>query len=552
MIGKTARILVSMALFIVAFFVTLRLGTWCEGILLRTGFNLSDLLFSEGICHCLMVIFCILASGIVALLYYIKTEPSNADYSVSSILSTVYADYYGAPISSMNDLIKRNFGEEEYAGKAEDIEEFMENIQGQIQQINKFINDDRKQEILFIDGAWGSGKTSLLFLALDESRKTNTDKKNYFIYESAFKYVKGLKEFSHDLLYSVKTIVEREDCMIGGYVWEELLANIIESERSSFAKILKNRNKEWVLTTELIRKINDGYRAGCDFSITIIIDDIDRLHGEQILEILSLMSTLRKLYFIKIIILADRGIIIKSLEKANVVESRRFIEKYLPSPVSLRVGSGYELADNIFMARIRRSGNNLSDIDYGDPAFAAVMIRVIANRLSSLTDGSREKTYWLFPYAKEELRFPEGISEQAKIILNIPKILYDKKIINHGVASPEYDYDDTRDDYVVVSRFQDIILRLKENKNKSRGKKNYTYVRHFFDEKVYTDIIEKGLSEAFFSFWDDMGITVRDVMDAIRNVQLSDLSSNKAEQFAQVFNQLFDEDDMIRFYDEKK
>ena len=468
-------------------------------------------------------VFCIL-SLFVSYLFIRYKCGLRKFYSYKYLISCMSQSYYGAPASTKDELVKRILGFD-YRTNYSDISEL-----GDIEQIIKdsyfpilaFLQKScDEQEILFVDSPWGSGKTTNLLLAINNA---NTPE-NRYIYESAFKYSNNITEFNNDIVLALSKSLRELGLYINTRDYKELIKNMGYNPKQLFGELINSGQLDQ-LSIDIINKINKKYiKLDRFFCIYIIIDDLDRLKGDDVEHALALISIMRKLKFVKIIILADRSRIIEGLRLSKVIDPEIFIEKYLPSPISVKLTSGYVISEKIISVRLSK----LSNIDIYRPAFAAILFKALSNKLSQTDcDGKYKKLPWLRWSDFSILQKP-GISHIASVATDAPLDMADIVIDGDIRFGSRYTYQDS--DSPIIE-FENIITKLTD-------KSDNELVINSFDYDDYYYIIESWFFSYMEKNWSQFNLTIRDILDTIRSIDFYDAPRDEVEQFVHFFNMLF-------------
>lgn len=413
-------------------------------------------------------------------------------------------------------------------------------INESIDPIKDFIKEKRDADrILCINSRWGSGKTTSLLIAINESN----DKDKRYIYESTFKYSGSVNELFSDILNALNdTMAELGIKKVSGM--KSLIRNLDTDFEKTIINTIQNANAETdnVLSSEIIVNINQQYRKlGEHKTIYIILDDLDRLQGEDIIRVLSLLSILRNLAFVKIIIPADTNIIARTLDEYGVVDAARFIEKYLPINKSLRINTGYEYTERLLIEKIftRQNPKPNSGISI-EPTLAAIYIKMLWSKMQEYTANYSNIRYtWLTPNehsAPTDFKTNEGLKQ----LLRAPSVLYNRSNKN------KYFYDWNRINNN-IQKFQNIVCALVKTP-KNGGKE--IAIKNNFREEDYEYAIRPWISDYIRKRWDLLGLSMRDALYILSEIDYRNLPEKPGEQFTYVFNQLFPED-KLKYADEK-
>ncbi len=437
------------------------------------------------------------------------------------------------PISILSPITTREMLYERILGKKTSKESkkiISDIINSSIDPIKDFIDQNivnDNSNTLVIDSQWGSGKTTSLLIAISESTNTN----NRYIYESVFKYSNDMNEFFVDFFHAIDEILQ-ENKIYTHNITDDLLENIGNSVnfKNIYSQFFKSKNN--YLSTDIIHKLNDLYKENkkAPFNIIVIIDDLDRLNGDDITKVLSVLSMLRKTTFIKIILPIDKQVVIDSLGNSETVQPELFIEKYLPEQSCIKIKSGYFLASLVMDGVIKRSHKNLKSIDVS-PAIYAISIKILSDRFHELTKDWSYNTdkRWLNPNAPNTKEF-EG---QIKTLVSIPAFIYDRKeSFHYSNNSHLYKYEWQNYDFD-PRKIENVILRI------SRANSTSNFIKNRFTDDDYNETIKSWVFEYMTRYWDTLGLTIRHCTNIADILSETKFSEKPAEQFTQAYNILF-------------
>lgn len=437
-------------------------------------------------------------------------------------------DYYGAPVPKRSILVKNICGRV----SDEETKEFIsKQIDQNINRIKNFLNGDSDGNILGINSSWGSGKTTSVLIAINETES----KRNRYIYESTFKYSNNIGEYISDILMNLKVTMREigilkfpSYCRI-----DDLAKNLDSSIAKTLANTVKTVFSPISLSTDIICELNKKYsESGCKKTIFIIIDDLDRLAGEDLIPVLSLLSGLRKLKFVKVIIPADYDTLVEILKNSNVAEPKRFIEKYLPSQRMISLNSDYDLVTGVILKKLFYAQKGwVKNVDGAAPALAAIFLRLLANRLKSETKDMNNIRFSWLP-TKTSHNVPGNMNEVTTQILRAPIVL-EKSCDNFW---ERYSW---RTNYNNISRFQDILVAM----DKKIGASNVRLLS-CFDREDYIEVVDSWIFDYMETRWGIFGFTIRDLLDILNSIEYDNLPKEVTEQFAHTFNQLFPENEI--------
>lgn len=462
---------------------------------------------------------------------YSFLNPETIQRDKSFILELFKNRGYGSPISTRVRLIEKIYGKSEIDEKVK--QSLDELIDKNINPIKEFLEESGDKHVLCINGKWGSGKTTSLLIAINE-----TEKNNKYIYESAFKYSGSENEFTKDLLSALNDTTLKMR-MKNRDIINSLIKNLDSSPQKTVGNFIKNYKEINLPSSELIYKLNCQYEnLNNKELIYIVIDDIDRLQGKEIIDILAVLSILKNLIFVRVIILADLDVVCRALDAYKVVEPQRFIEKYLPSQMSIKLGSNYDMVEKILLDKISHTGGAWKEASPNEvrPALAAIFIGMLAKRLEDETRNYKSENksvrYAWLSNAPNPQKLPDNINEPLSQILQIPMVIRTKESFKD-----RYAWNTT---YNNITRFRDVIYAVKKRLGGRGRSTTYIPINELFSDEEYSDIIDSWIFDYMKKRWDIFGFTIRDALDIWESVrQKEGLPKDCAEQFVYIFNQLF-------------
>ena len=194
---------------------------------------------------------------------------------------------------------------------------------------------------LGINGSWGSGKTVFLdyikenlsqeFLVIDFNPwariKPQRISESFFLTLSSEIY-----PFSHD----ISGLLRRYGAM--------LLQSYADGVLKTSVGVLTG--KIFGSASVLKEKISDTLEK-TDKRVLVMIDDLDRMDGEEILEVLKLVRNTANFRNVNYVLAYDREYVTKMLDKAGIYNSDRYLDKIFTSEVSLQLCDTKNLMDVI-------------------------------------------------------------------------------------------------------------------------------------------------------------------------------------------------------------
>lgn len=429
-----------------------------------------------------------------------------------------------SPVPTRTKLMDSIYGRTSTKQDKKEFEEISKMIDGNIDPIKTFLSINNSR-VACLNGEWGSGKTTSLLIAIDE-----TENDNRYIYEAAFKYKNNISEFVNDLLKTLEEVLGEMGVKIDKSI-NALIDNYDKDFKKMISNYLRMRRNLNILSSEAVLRLNDNYKkSGCSNKIFIIIDDLDRLQANDMVEVLSLCSLLRNLSFVRLILPVDLGIVYKVLEDAKVPDSSKYVEKYIPYVSSIRISSGYDMVEKILDNKIRHEQKKENwQIDVR-PTIVAIFIGLLTNEMQVHSKKINEYTHvWL-----NSRGVPATVKtndEKLLRLLHAPELMA-KRFDNHN-----YDWGNTYGD---IRLFQRVITRMRR---RSENNSLMVAIRNQFQIEDY-NMIESWCLPYMKNSWELLGLTIRDVLNMLPSLKLKDLPLNPALQFAFVFNQIFPNDEI--------
>lgn len=426
-----------------------------------------------------------------------------------------------SPAPTREVLIKNIYGEEVSVKNKENYNFINQTINNNVDSIKIFLAQNKtNNRLLCLDGLWGSGKTTSLLVAINESDLPD----NRYIYEAAFKYRGNVNEYINDTLATLEDALLESGVRVKDDI-SNLIKNYDTNPKKFFVNFLKNKRDLNILTADFVSQLNEKYRVSeCNKNFFVIIDDLDRLQGEDIVEVLSFLSMLRNLKFVRIIIPVDLSVVCRSLEVYKIIDPPRFIEKYLPYSNSIRIQSKYQMVEGVLQDRILSKQKKQNRGVNTCPAIAAVYIYMLEKVMLDETKNFKNIRYRWLNTSVQNIS-DELTSEKLRQLLLAPKIISK----NH---SGIYDWDTS---YNNIQKFQNIVYALRVAERPGGVKIKVSQV---FSESEYS-VICNWIFTYMEKRWDIFGFTVRDAVNALDVVKYDKLPDDPVHQFIYVFNQLF-------------
>ncbi len=435
------------------------------------------------------------------------------------------------PAPTRNSLYEKIYGAEEIE---EDVRTIIsKSIDNNIEKIVKFTDSENNDErILCINSKWGSGKTTSLLIAINESKTES----NRFIYEATFKYSGNVDEYINDILSTLEDSMIEAGIRVSN-IFNPLINNLDSDIKRTFVNLIKNSKNANTLSSDIIMNLNDAYdKSKSKNKFILLIDDLDRLQGQDIIRILSLLSVLRNLSFIKIVVPADLEIVIDALDRYGVADADKFVEKYLPFTKSVKINSGYELTKKVLTKKIvsMQKKQSLTDEEIS-PTIAAIFICMLAKKMQDKTRKfDRIRYKWLDENnSRVKTAIKDRLDEQLSQLLDAPIVLHNRSQEFDGI----YDWDNFNN----IKKFQNIIYALNW---KSSDISMPHSISGLFSNKDYSAAVDSWIFVYMKKRWDIFGFVVRDALDILKSLDYKNLPIDPAEQFVYIFNQLFPDEQL--------
>lgn len=308
----------------------------------------KKLLFSANTLFCLIIILFLFFKyrGADSYQYYpLFTSyklPAYLDCVAMILMIYVFSSFFTALIVKYCDLNHRDEGVPKLnPGKPINKDEINEDYEytEYIDSISPIIIDNFDEQVsvsVGISGAWGSGKTTFLHAL---QKQIEQDKRVASKDRVLIEFKPWFCEKKTDLVQEFfKVYRERMGKRISGF----------DSDIMEYAKVLtenvdklKWANQVMKLCTP-VESIQKQFDAITDklkrykIPVYIIIDDLDRLDGEEIMEILRLIRITANFPYTQFILAYDKPYIQKAIKKQlDYDESERFIDKVINTEICL-------------------------------------------------------------------------------------------------------------------------------------------------------------------------------------------------------------------------
>ncbi|OHD99170.1 MAG: hypothetical protein A3E21_03715 [Sulfurimonas sp. RIFCSPHIGHO2_12_FULL_36_9] len=198
--------------------------------------------------------------------------------------------------------------------------------------------------IISLEGEWGSGKTTLINF-IKEDLKNKRDKVeildfNPWLITDMNQVVKLFFDELMKIILSVTTKAKKDEFkkdvkkFIAAIAPDSVSIGITDAIKAKYniAKRFQDEDKD---NLEKIKERINEYLKGLEKKIVIIIDDIDRLTDKETEFIFRLTKGIADFDNLIYILLYDKGVVSKSLEKFKSENGQKYLEKIVQYPLSV-------------------------------------------------------------------------------------------------------------------------------------------------------------------------------------------------------------------------
>lgn len=248
----------------------------------------------------------------------------------------------------------------------------------------KLLNTQSKHQSFAVGilSSWGIGKTSFLNLIKEELKRYGT----ICIDFSPWIYGKD-----HNLIQDFFSEVGKHLQKYADTLPRDMMeyAQILEkSESTSWLSVLlslgnsgKNLKQQSLLLKQSLQKVN--------LPIVVFIDDLDRLGGNEIMEVLKLIRNAANFSEIKFIAAYDRAYLVEAIKQQNIESANYYLEKIFQVEYTLPAFNRSELISYLYdecsMFISEEDNNTLNDILY----FSEGIEKIAIEELLTLRDAKR-------------------------------------------------------------------------------------------------------------------------------------------------------------------
>ncbi len=348
------------------------------------------------------------------------------------------------------------------------------NYQVLAQDLAKQLNNARPfQSIsIAINGAWGVGKTSFVKLLKKELDRIMEDEHKHIVLEFNPRLSKSKETIQEDffaLLFSELARYNSSFYTIGA----SYLKTIDVASQSfwwlGFLSFFKtgNRNREWLKINEAVRKTNK--------QIFIFIDDLDRLVGEEILEVFKIIGGNANFDNITFIVAFDKDYVHLNLNKiiTNTDDSRGYPEKFFTGEYHLNRLSRSQIESLFIEFFVKDKYDTKKGDRICSQVFSGISEEVLVKYFKTIRDIKRFITF-----VELELS-PQSLKRMLSIL--VPRKVFLMFLLKFK-ASPTYDSLYDMEYFSVLNNYplDRFILRANLNKESILC---YDILKELFEEE---------------------------------------------------------------------
>ena len=257
--------------------------------------------------------------------------------------------------------------------------------------LSKFISNSNTPITIGLQGEWGTGKTSLMSLLLEEFNKDGKERKIATSWVNTWEYsmFKGAKETTPGVLRAMldKLRKENEDVWtlpekavanfkkaLGflGAIGNQIIANQTGVNVGEAASGLSSTEEKIAEIAEIKKLIADlidelvNHPENSIEKVVFFVDDLDRIPPSDAVEVLESLKNIFDIPYCVFILAIDYDVVVKGLESKfgpktdeNEREFRSFFDKIIQVPFSMPVGT-YDI-ENFLVEKLKTLNVEIDD-----------------------------------------------------------------------------------------------------------------------------------------------------------------------------------------------
>ena len=309
-------------------------------------------------------------------------------------------------------------------------------------------------------GKWGTGKTSILNLAISEmidlTRDVTKDKRpvifkfepwnftnNDNLIIQFFKQLKNELKVKENTGFS-KSLGEALEAYSEAIEFAEAIphigkyASLFKMTAKYAANRLKSNNSNISISNTKDKLVEELKKQ--NKKIIVIIDDIDRLSNEQIRMVFQLVNQVAGLPNIIYLLSMDKEVVIRALEKVQECDGEEYLEKIVQVPFSIPK-LDKERVHNLFFCKLNEIMEKKENVFFDKIYWGTIYQKCINPLLNTIRDVNRIINTFQFKYnlVADEVNFVDMI---AITVLQVLKPDIYQWIIEHEsiICGSSYDY----------------------------------------------------------------------------------------------------------------
>lgn len=285
--------------------------------------------------------------------------------------------------------------------------------------------------VISINGEWGSGKSSVINLMVEELKNLNYKKDkvpqiinfnpwNFSdqnqLYEQFFKKISseiGRKNNSAKIKKIGNAITKYSKILNAGKFIPivNTYSEIVKDSASSAGEFLKNIGKDLEEDLETTKGEINKLLLDVDKKFILIIDDIDRLNKTEIKQIFQMVKSLGDFKNTVYILSFDRNVVARALDEVQTGSGINYLEKIIQVPFEIPNAPTY-LIHKYFLTEMTKTIKDLPDERFDSTYWASVFNYGIKFMIKNIRDVKRFCNVFGFKYniIKNEVNIIDLIS----------------------------------------------------------------------------------------------------------------------------------------------
>lgn len=253
-------------------------------------------------------------------------------------------------------------------------------------------------------GKWGTGKTSIVNMALQEMEEQGSEqeKENIIIHFEPWNFsnseqllsqffVRLSSEFKNNK--NLKEIGKALEKYSESFEWANLIpeiGGIVATLGKFFFKLVGKKMQNHVNETDVVaqKKIIIDLLQKQTSKIIIIIDDIDRLSNDQIRQVFQLVSSVAKFPKTIYLLVFDKDVVVKALEDIQKGDGEEYLEKVIQMPIQIPEISKEDLYRVLF-AKLDKVLSSYPSIAFSSEHWNQIFSHCVSPYIKNLRDINR-------------------------------------------------------------------------------------------------------------------------------------------------------------------